>query len=486
MTTSPRVRFAPSPTGTLHVGNARTALFNYLYARRYGGTLVLRIEDTDQERSTAASEASILADLSWLGLNWDEGPDIGGDCGPFRQSERLPLYRQWTQVLLDAGHAYPCFCSAETLEALREQQQAAGQRPHYPGTCRGLTAEQVQQRQSRHEPFVLRFHIDAPSVTFVDRIRDEVSYDTETLGGDFVIVRRDGWPTYNFAVVVDDHLMGITDVIRGEDHLANTPKQLLIYRALGWHAPTFSHLSMILGPDRSKLSKRHGSTSVEEFRNAGYLPEAVFNYLALLGWNPGDDREVMAQDEIIRDFSHERLHKAAAVFDNDKIRWLCSRKIKALSVEQFVQIALQRLRSVGQLPGFWPDTVWADRLAFFQPKVETLDDLIQFWPIFTNHHINFEDPEIAAVAAMPSLRTLHSKLQTQLRLAWPVADFGALQSQWQKELGIKGKPLFQPIRLCLTGAAHGPDLGTIVPWIDRNLIQQRLDTVADYLNQSQP
>lgn len=485
MSTAPRVRFAPSPTGTLHVGNARTALFNYLYARHYGGTLVLRIEDTDQERSTRESELSIYTDLRWLGLSWDEGPDAGGPYGPYRQSERLAIYQQWTQVLLDAGKAYPCFCSAQELEALREKQQAAGDRPHYPGSCRTLDADTRRQRIEKGDPYVLRFHIDATVVEFTDRIRDHVSYETETLGGDFVIVRRDGWPTYNFAVVIDDHLMGITDVVRGEDHLANTPKQLLIYRALGWQPPSFSHLSMILGPDRSKLSKRHGSTSVEEFRTAGFVPDAVFNYLALLGWNPGDDREVMSHDEIVRDFSHDRLHKSAAIFDNDKIRWLCSRKIKQMPSDQFVQTALQRLRTLGQLPGFWPERDWAERIAFFQTKVDTLDDLIQFWPIFTAHHINFDDPEIAAVAAMPSLRTLHSKLQTQLNHAWPVPDFGALQSQWQKELGIKGKALFQPIRLCLTGAAHGPDLGTLVPWIDRNLIQQRLDAVAEYLRHSQ-
>src|SRR6187551_1286290 len=295
-----RVRFAPSPTGQLHVGNARTALFNWLLAHGKDGTFVLRIEDTDAERSTRESEAGILEDLRWLGLDWDEGPDVGGPHGPYRQSERLHLYASYANELLASSHAYYCFCTAEKLDADRQADLAAGRPPKYHGTCRSLPQADTEARMERGERPVIRFRVpESEEIRFQDLVRGEVVFSTEVIG-DFVIVRSDGRPQYNFAVVVDDALMEVTHVIRGEDHISNTPRQILLYRALGFAPAEFAHLSLVLGPDHTPLSKRHGATSVAEFRARGYLPEALVNYLALIGWSPrtgggetSDDAELM-------------------------------------------------------------------------------------------------------------------------------------------------------------------------------------------------
>src|SRR5262245_18540475 len=299
-----RLRFAPSPTGQLHVGNARTALFNWLLARGHDGTLILRIEDTDAERSTKESEDSILEDLRWLGLEWDEGPDVGGACGPYRQSERLHLYTSYANELLAGGHAYYCFCSPTKLEAERRAMLASGRPPRYAGTCRSVTSDEARRPIDAGERAVVRFRVpEHLDVAFQDLVRGEVTFSTDVIG-DPVLVRSDGRPAYNFAVVVDDALMDVTHVIRGEDHISNTPRQLLLYRALGFTPPQFAHLSLVMGPDHTPLSKRHGATSVTEFRARGYLPEALTNYLALIGWSPRTDDgeadphgESMALDE---------------------------------------------------------------------------------------------------------------------------------------------------------------------------------------------
>src|SRR5919197_3708238 len=326
-----RVRFAPSPTGQLHVGNARTALFNWLLAHGKDGIFILRIEDTDVERSTRESEAGILEDLRWLGLEWDEGPDIGGSHGPYRQSERLHLYTSYANELLGGGHAYYCFCSPQKLESDRKSDLAAGRPPRYHGTCRLLAPNDVHARLEAGEKPVIRFKVpERVEVTFQDLVRGDVTFNTEVIG-DPVLVRSDGIPAYNFAVVVDDALMAVTHVIRGEDHISNTPRQILLYEALGFTAPTFAHLALVLGPDHSPLSKRHGATSVAEFRAKGYLPEALVNYLALIGWSPralasgrasGDEPELLPIDELARRFSLDRVGLGAGVFDEEKLAWV--------------------------------------------------------------------------------------------------------------------------------------------------------------------
>src|SRR5918993_549148 len=317
-----RLRFAPSPTGLLHVGNARTALFNWLLARGQGATFILRIEDTDVERSTRESERAILEDLRWMGLDWDEGVDAGGDKGPYRQSERLDLYRTHARELLARGDAYYCFCSAETLEADRQAALAAGRPPMYPGTCRAIPLTDARRRVEAGELAVIRFRVpEHREITFDDVVRGRVRFETDIIG-DPVLVRSEGIPAYNFAVVVDDALMDITHVIRGEDHISNTPRQLLLYEAFGWSPPTFAHVSLVLGPDHSPLSKRHGATSVKEFRERGYLPEALTNYLALLGWSPGESEELLPLEEMARRFDLEDVGHSAGVFDVEKLAWM--------------------------------------------------------------------------------------------------------------------------------------------------------------------
>ena len=313
-----RLRFAPSPTGHLHVGNARTALFNWLAARHAGGTFILRVEDTDVERSTRASEEAIRADLLWMGLAWDEGVDVGGPYGPYRQSERLAVYAEHARQLIASAQAYRCFCSPERLEEERQAQLARGLPPKYGGACRAIAPEEAESRVAAGERPVIRLRVPADrEVSFDDLVRGRVTFHTDVIG-DPVLVRSDGMPAYNYAVVVDDALMNVTHVVRGEDHISNTPRQVLVYEAFGWTPPRFAHLSLVMGPDHAPLSKRHGATSVAEFRAKGYLPEALVNYLALIGWSPGDGEEILPLDEMARRFELSAVSHSAGVFDEDK------------------------------------------------------------------------------------------------------------------------------------------------------------------------
>src|SRR6266852_3268490 len=342
-----RVRFAPSPTGQLHVGNARTALFNWLLARGQGGTFILRIEDTDAERSTRESEAAILRDLHWLGLDWDEGPDSGGSHGPYRQSERLHLYQSYAKELLIADAAYYCFCSVAQLDAERQQALAAGRAAHYAGTCRRVSHEQAAERINAGERPAIRFRVpEQREVTFTDVVRGEVRFHTDVIG-DPVIVRADGHPAYNFAVVVDDALMGVTHVVRGEDHISNTPRQILLYEALGFTTPTFAHLALVMGPDHSPLSKRHGATSVAEFRAKGYLPEALVNYLALIGWSPGGGDELLPIDELARRFSLDGVGHSAGVFDEEKLAWVNRHYLKIADPTRLAELSVSFFNDAG-------------------------------------------------------------------------------------------------------------------------------------------
>src|SRR3954463_6654967 len=351
-----RVRFAPSPTGHLHVGNARTALFNWLLAHGKDGTFILRIEDTDIERSTKESEVGILEDLRWLGLDWDEGPDVGGVHGPYRQSERLHLYASYANELLNGGNAYYCFCSPAKLEEERKADLAASRPPKYRGTCRGIAPDAARARMDAGERPVIRFKVpEVGDVTFRDLVRGDVTFNSDVIG-DPVLVRSDGRPAYNFAVVVDDALMEITHVIRGEDHISNTPRQVLLYRALSFTPPQFAHLSMVLGPDHTPLSKRHGATSVSEFRARGYLPEALTNYLALIGWSPRSgggevegDGELMPIDEMSRRFALEDVGHSAGVFDPEKLAWMNRHYMKGAASSRLAAEAARFFQSHGYL-----------------------------------------------------------------------------------------------------------------------------------------
>ncbi len=470
-----RLRFAPSPTGHLHVGNARTALFNWLLARGSGGQFVLRIEDTDAERSTEASASSILDDLRWLGLTWDEGPEAGGAHGPYRQSERLALYRQYGDELLARGRAYYCFCSPQQLEADRQAAIAAGVPPRYVGRCRSLAIGDARRCIAAGEPAALRFRVgDGPDVGFDDLVRGRVVFPREVIG-DPVVLRSDGMPAYNFAVVVDDALMEITHVIRGEDHVSNTPRQLLIYEALGWRPPACAHLALVMGPDHSPLSKRHGATSVREFRDRGVLPEALVNYLALLGWSPGGTDELLPAGELARRFRIEDVGKSAGVFDADKLAWVNRHYLKACPAPRLVDLALPYFRRCGWVTGD-PGPDAREFLAGVVPaaaaSVDRLEELsvrLSFLFDFDARRVG-ETPALAGELREPGARAVVAALADELATAPRLLDtdaFRALAARVRQRTGQKGKALFHPMRVALTGEGSGMELDVAVPAIDR-------------------
>ncbi len=478
-----RVRFAPSPTGQLHVGNARTALFNWLLARGRGGTFILRIEDTDVERSTIESEAAIVRDLRWLGLDWDEGPDVGGPRGPYRQSERLHLYQSYAQELLNAGHAYRCFCTREQLEARRAEALARGGAAGYDGTCRDLSPEVVAARLAAGEKAAIRFRVPQNrDVGFTDAVRGEVRFHTSVIG-DPVIVRTEGVPAYNFAVVVDDGLMGVTQVIRGEDHISNTPRQILMYEALGFTPPSFAHLSLVMGPDHAPLSKRHGATSVAEFRSKGYLPEALLNYLALIGWSPreGDasghgekeKEELFPIHELARRFSLSAVSLSAGVFDEEKLAWVNRHYLKLADSARLAELSLPFFHDAGMRIG--TDQTALDYLASIIPiatsVVSRLDEvpprlafLFDYSPEFVldhddlRHEMQADGPRAVATALA---RELHDAPRLDR------GRFREVANRVKASTGQKGRALFHPIRVVLTGRAEGPELDLAVPAIER-------------------
>src|SRR5215472_11297941 len=397
-----RVRFAPSPTGQLHVGNARTALFNWLFARQRGGIHVLRIEDTDLERSEARYESQLLEDLKWLGLDWDEGPDVGGPYGPYRQSDRMEIYHSTADRLVREKKAYYCFCTAEELERDREQALKEGRQPVYSGRCRELDPAELQRRLAAGEPAAIRLKIPEHPIKFHDMVRGDVEFASESVS-DPIIMRSNGLPVYNYVVVIDDAEMKITHVIRGDDHLSNTPKQVALYEALDLPVPQFAHLSTILGPDRERLSKRHGATSIANFRDMGILPEALMNYLALLGWAPsGGDREIFPKAELIKEFSLERVTPSPAVFDTEKLYWLNRHYIKQGPPERIRSLGSGFLERAGLLPVNMNGNVsgWAGRLVdLLAPYVDKLEQLPQRAGIIFqfNAHTAMRAPENAEI-----------------------------------------------------------------------------------------
>src|SRR5271167_530140 len=366
-----RVRFAPSPTGHLHVGNARTALFNWLFARQKRGTIVLRIEDTDVERSEARFEDQLIADLKWLGLDWDEGPDVGGSYVPYRQSDRLELYREQAERLLNERKAYLCFCTEDDLQKDRDKALADGGQPIYSGKCRTIDPEEAQRQRLVGVPCAIRLQIPEHPIRFHDIVHGDVEFSNEVVS-DPIILRSNGMPVYNYVVVIDDALMKITHVIRGDDHLSNTPKQVALYEALGWPVPEFAHLSTILGSDRERLSKRHGATSIANFRDMGVLPEALVNYLALLGWAPsGGTREIFSLNELVKEFSLQRITPSAAVFDMEKLYWLNRQYIKSWPPDQISAIGVWFFAKAGLIES--SDASW--ETAQRTPVVHVKEDL---------------------------------------------------------------------------------------------------------------
>ncbi len=470
-----RLRFAPSPTGHLHVGNARTALFNWLAARHAGGTLILRIEDTDTERSTHESESAILADLRWMGLTWDEGVEAGGEHGPYRQSERLGIYAAHAQQLLANGNAYYCFCSAETLEAERQALLEQGLPPKYLGTCRTIPPGDADARVASGEKAVIRLRVpEGRDVTFDDVVRGPITFHTDVIG-DPVLVRSDGMPAYNYAVVIDDALMKVTHVVRGEDHISNTPRQVLLYEAFGWQPPTFAHLSLVMGPDHSPLSKRHGATSVAEFRQKGYLPEALVNYLALIGWSPGEGEEVLPLAELAKRFDLAKVAHSAGVFDEDKLAWVNRHYLKAADPRTLTNVAIPFLRDARIVAGTLSEagTAW---LVAIVPSLASSTDRLSQLPERLRTVFSFDADEslarddIRAELSSESGRQVLAALVDELQVTTRLTDreiFRAMAIRVREKSGQKGKALFHPIRVVLTGEAEGPELDLLVPAIDR-------------------
>lgn len=480
-----RVRFAPSPTGYLHIGGARTALFNWLFARKMGGKLILRIEDTDTERLKEDSVSQILASLKWLGLNWDEGPEAGGECGPYYQSERRELYSKYAQQLLDEGKAYYCFCTPADLEAEREKQRAAKQPFRYARTCRNLDPEVAKARAAAGEPYSVRIKIPTEgSITVHDLIHGDVTFNMDQFD-DFVIVKSNGMPTYNFAVVVDDHLMGMTHVLRAEEHLSNTPKQLLIYEALGFEPPKFGHMPMILAPDRSKLSKRHGATSVEEFRAQGYLPEAIINYLTLLGWGPGDEREIFTLEETVKLFELEQMSKKAAVYDTKKLTWMNGQYLSELPLEKILPEAETFFIKDGLVTKEWlaeNREYFAKLVDTVRVRVKTLQEVADASAYFFKD-VEAYDEKGVAKHFKPEAAELLEKCIAALE-ADEVFDLTSTEAIYNKIAADNGLALgkvIHPTRLALTGRTVSPGMFDVMVLLGKEKTLARMRKAVEYI-----
>ena len=468
-----RVRFAPSPTGQLHIGNVRTALFNWLFARQKGGTFILRIEDTDLERSEARYETQLMEDMKWLGIDWDEGPDVGGPYPPYRQSDKMDVYRSYAERLIREGKAYYCFCTAEELEREREQALKEQRQPIYSGKCRGLDPAEAERRRTAGEPAAIRLRIPEHPIRFHDIVRGEVEFSNEVVS-DPIIVRSSGMPVYNYVVVIDDADMKITHVIRGDDHISNTPKQVAVYEALGLPVPEFAHLSTILGPDKERLSKRHGATSVASFHEMGVLPEALMNYLALLGWAPsGGDREIFSKEELIKEFSLERVNPAPAIFDFTKLYWINRHYIKQSPPERIQQLGAEFLTRAGLLPAGANGNMsgWTRNLVeLLAPYVDKLDQLPEKARIIFNGDaaVALNVPENAEVFANEKARAVAKAFAAKTVNESPLTPerFKAIMDEIKAEAGAKGKDLFHPVRIMLIGSHSGPDFNKLIPVIE--------------------
>ncbi|POH17501.1 glutamate--tRNA ligase [Fructilactobacillus sanfranciscensis] len=489
-----RVRYAPSPTGHLHIGNARTAIFNYLFARHYKGKFIIRIEDTDTKRNVADGEKSQLDNLKWLGLDWDEGPDVGGDFGPYRQSERRATYDPLIQKLLDEDKAYYSYKTEEELEAEREEQKARGVMPHYEYEFAGMTEDErkaaIADAEAKGLKPVIRFRVPKDhTYEWDDLVKGHVSFNSDSIGGDFVIVKRDGMPTYNFAVVADDHNMQISHVFRGDDHVANTPKQLMIYEAFGWQAPKFGHMSLIISADTGKkLSKRDETVLqfIEQYHELGYLPDALFNFIVLLGWSPVGEDEIFNQRQFIKMYDESRLSKSPATFDSKKLEWINNQYVKNSDEDTIVDLALRQLIKGGKLPEN-PDALtieWARKLIdVYRPQMSYMAQINEMANVF------FEDPELIKGTALEEidnetapvvLKAFTEKIK-ELPIFDKVEILKTIKSI-QKETKIKGRQLWMPIRIAVTHEMEGPELPESIELIGREKtlkhLQQTLDQIS--------
>jgi len=475
MTTPIRVRMAPSPTGRLHIGTARTALYNWLFARRNGGTFILRIEDSDRQRSLDEFAQDILDSLRWLGIDWDEGPEVGGPYGPYFQSQKLGRYRQVADDMTSRGLAYPCYCTPEELDARRKEMQAKGLPPRYDRRCLSLTPQERARLDAENRPHAVRFRVpDQGAVVWTDLIRGDVSFENSLLD-DFVLLKADGFPTYLLAVVVDDHDMRISHILRGEDLISATPRQLHIYRAMSWDAPEFAHIPLILAPDRSKMSKRHGATSITEYREMGYLPHALVNFIALLGWSPGGDREIMSRDDMVKEFSLEGIGKSGAVFDIEKLNWMNGAYIRQLSPDDYVALAMPFLEKANLDLSAFDAAYIRSALLLEQERAKTLAEI----PALTDFF--FRDPEsydekgerkwFRREGAADLLAAVRAALE-----AVPDFEVSAIEAAIRSvgdKLGSAG-PVIHTTRLAITGRTVGPGLFELIAVLGKTRVLSRL------------
>ncbi|MFK8137137.1 MAG: glutamate--tRNA ligase [Bdellovibrionales bacterium] len=476
-----KTRFAPSPTGYLHVGGARTALYAYLYAKAKSGEFVLRVEDTDQERSTQESIDMVLNDLKVLGISWDEGPEVGGDNGPYQQSKRLNIYKEHAERLLQSEKAFHCFCSDELLNEKREKAKKEGANFHYDGTCRSLTKEQVSKKLEAGETATVRFKVDTAEDEYVvqDAVRGEVKFPSDMIG-DFIILRSDGMPVYNFCCVVDDALMGITHVLRAEEHLSNTLRQMMLYQAFQYPLPVFGHVSLILGEDKQKLSKRHGASSVSEYIEKGFLPSALNNYLTLLGWSSPSEKEILSIEETMEEFDLDRLKKSPAVFDEAKLLWMNATYIRSMDNIKLWEHLVPFLEKSGLKPSeepLWAKEEWRDQaLDLFKVRMETMLDGVAPFQFLSEQNYEINEAAKDALSWESSKKVIESwmaLIKGSGKSFITVEDFGDIQNKVKEQAEVKGKFLFMPIRAAAIGVASGADVKELVPLISVETLLKR-------------
>ena len=485
MTQEVRVRYAPSPTGNLHIGGARTALFNYLFARHHGGKFIVRIEDTDIERNIEGGELSQLENLKWLGIDYDESVDIGGPYAPYRQMERLDIYKKHADEMLENGHAYKCFCTSEELDAEREAQKAKGvAAPMYKGTCRHLSKDEVAAKEEAGMPYNIRMRVPADvTYTFEDLVRGSVSFESKDVG-DWVLVKTNGIPTYNYAVVLDDYFMKISHVFRGEEHLSNTPKQMMVFQAFGWEAPKYGHMTLIINENRKKLSKRDESIIqfVAQYKDLGYIPEAMFNFFGLLGWSPEGEEEIFSKEDFIRLFDVTRLSKSPSMFDKTKLTWMNNQYVKQLSLEEVVELALPHLQQAGRLPQnlSTEEKQWAtDVIALYHEQMSYGAEITELTDLFFKEELTYDEEAMVVLNGeqVPEVMASFKTQLKQLETFEPDAIKAAIKAV-QKETGHKGKNLFMPIRVVTTGQTHGPELPNSIALIGKEKVLTRVEKFA--------
>ncbi len=482
-----RVRFAPSPTGYLHIGGARTALFNWLFARHYGGTFVLRIEDTDKLRSTPEAVNAILDGMKWLSLDWDEGPEKGGDYGPYFQMQRLPLYQKYIDRLLAKGEAYYCYCTGEELAARRQKKLAEGGQIIYDRRCLKLGTDEKSQFEAEGRKPAIRLKMPENKIIVHDLIKGRMEFDCRLLS-DYVIVKSDGIPTYNFAVVIDDILMKISLVMRGDDHISNTPKQIAIYQALGEKIPDFAHIPMIMGPDNTRLSKRHGATSVMEYKRMGFLPEAVVNYIAHLGWSSGTNQELFTIDELIEGFTLDKLSSHSAIFSMEKLNWFNGEYLKKMPDQVYVRMLLPYLQEVNFIEGTPDDQKiqWLQQIvSLMKSRVKNFRQFLEYADYFFTEEFTVEEDAAKVLKQENVIETLEN-LAKRLTIIkeWKEENIEQAVREMASEMDLKGKQIIHPARVSLSGKTIGPSLFALMEVLGKEKNMMRLQKMAQHLKEN--